>query len=231
MKPAVKLSVIIPTREFEPNLSNLVESIESNLKGSSISFEILVSCPEGCDLGSELKGLSAQILACPKLGRSYQLNHAAESAKGDWLLFLHADSVLDSACLRKLVDVIVSPETSRNSLYYFWLRFNSDGPQMCALNAAFANLRSMYFRLPFGDQGFLLLRDSFFKIGAFPSKYASGEDHAFVQKAKSENISIKPIGAWIKTSACKYKKLGWLQVTLKHLYLTAKQEVLREGLR
>ena len=231
MEPAVKLSVIIPTREFESNLSSLVESIESNLKGSSISFEILVSYPEGCALSSELKGLSAQFLACPKLGRCYQLNHAAEVAKGDWLLFLHADSTLDSVCFKKLVDVIESPETSRNYLYYFWLRFNSDGPQMCALNAAFANLRSMYLNLPFGDQGFLLRRDSFFKIGAFPSKYASGEDHAFVQKAKIENISIRPIRAWIKTSARKYKKSGWLQVTLKHLYLTAKQEILREGLR
>lgn len=231
MKPAVKLSVIIPTREFEPNISSLIESIESNLKGSSITFEILVSYPEGCALGFELKGLSAQFLACPKLGRSYQLNHAAERAKGDWLLFLHADSVLDFTCLNRIIDVIESFATFRETLFYFWLRFDSDGPLLCALNARFANLRSKYLGLPFGDQGFFLRRDSFLKIGGFPNHYSSGEDHAFVQKAKSENISIKPIGAWIKTSARKYKKLGWLQLTLKHLYLTAKQEVLREGLR
>jgi len=226
-----KLSIIIPVLGEEPQLDSLVNFLEIQLDLYDISSEILLSLAPRADYKIESLGKKAQLIWSPQLGRSHQFNFASEKATGEWLLFLHADSKLYTGSILKLSQLLHSFEANDKSLFYFWLHFLSDGPAACWFNARFANLRSKYFGLPFGDQGFLVKRESFHKLGAFPSHFVSGEDHAFVQKAKNNGFSIKPINAWIQTSARKYKKAGWFSVTAKHLFLTAKQELLREETR
>ena len=47
--------------------------------------------------------------------------------------------------------------------------------------------------------------------------------HAFIWKAKKNNIPIKAVNAIIKTSARKYNERGWAKTTFEHLFLTIKQ--------
>ncbi|MEO5970105.1 MAG: glycosyl transferase family 2, partial [Bdellovibrionia bacterium] len=112
---------------------------------------------------------------------------------------------------------------SSGTLFYFWLRFADDGPFLCRFNAILANLRSKYFDLPFGDQGFLIRRKDFSQVGCYPHDFASGEDHAFAQRLKKRNFRIQPIDAFITSSARKYQTMGWFNVTARHLFLTFKQ--------
>ena len=58
-----------------------------------------------------------------------------------------------------------------------WVKF--DGLAM-QLNAAGANLRSRWLGLPFGDQGLVLPRASFERLGGFDPALRYGEDHALV---------------------------------------------------
>ncbi|MEO6460134.1 MAG: hypothetical protein ABIO95_06765, partial [Bdellovibrionota bacterium] len=103
MKNSVKLSVIIPVRNFEAQLSQLVETLEFVLIGYSILFEIIVCAAPNSDLGDLRNGSATQILESAREGRSYQLNDGAEKSSGEWLFFVHADSVLDSNAIVALL--------------------------------------------------------------------------------------------------------------------------------
>ena len=219
------LSIIIPTREFEPKLGLLLASLDSQLRHTDLGYEILISAaPQSEATNITSSSDKMKILKCERLGRNHQLNHAAQLSKSEWLLFLHADSKLTDNVIAQ-VSKILKSTSKKKALYYFWLKFDTDGPFLCQLNSVCANLRSLVFRIPFGDQGLLVRREHLESIGFFPLSYISGEDHALVQVAKKNAFSILPINSTIITSARKYRDLGWINVSMKHLYLTVKQEM------
>lgn len=225
MKEDPRLSVIIPVNGLEVQLPSLVETLTLFFTEQKLSFELILCLAPDTKLEEKLAQKKLKVLFSKKKMRSVQLNLGAENSTGDWLLFIHADSVLDENFLRRVVQISRPTISDPDTLYYGHLRFEFDGPKACILNAFFANLRSKYFKLPFGDQGYLIKRSVFFKLGLFPNHFISGEDHAFIKKAQGHQVLIHPLGGGIKTSARKYQKEGWLKVTAKHLYLTFKQEI------
>jgi hypothetical protein len=153
-------------------------------------------------------------------GRARQMNLGARVARGDWLWFVHADSRLLPQTLPALGAFIGRPH---DALGWFDLRFRTDGPWLCRLNAWGANLRSRWWGLPFGDQGLVLRRSRFATLGGFQESLPCGEDHHFVWQAHGRNLPVLPVGAPLATSARKYADQGWLRMTLRHIRLTASQ--------
>ncbi|MEO6064250.1 MAG: glycosyltransferase [Lysobacterales bacterium] len=153
-------------------------------------------------------------------GRATQQNAGARGADGEWLWFLHADSVLAPATLPALARFI---ETKSDALGYFDLHFLDDGPALMGLNACGAWLRSRWLGLPFGDQGLVLLRAAFEKLGGFDTALSSGEDHDLVWRARRAGLPLRAIGAPIYTSARKYAEQGWWRTTAHHLTETGRQ--------
>ena len=94
-------------------------------------------------------------------------------------------------------------------LAYFDLRFLDDGPPLMKLSEWGARFRCRVFGLPFGDQGFLLKRTTFFEAGGFPEDPAYGEDNLLVWKLKRRGVPIRRAGASLYTSARSYWNLGW----------------------
>ena len=84
-------------------------------------------------------------------------------------------------------------------------------------------LRTRLFRLPFGDQGFLLSRANFVRLGGYDETLPSAEDHALIWRARRAGMAIRAIGATISTSARRYAEFGWGKTTCKHLRLTWRQ--------
>ena len=153
-------------------------------------------------------------------GRARQLNHGAANTSRAFLWFLHADSRITSEGIEALRRAL---SRSAQSLYFFELSFELDGPAPVWINARGANFRSRYLLLPFGDQGFCLSAAQFIRMGGFDERTHFGEDHLFVWKAHRLGIAVRSVGATISTSARKYARHGWFQTTLTHLLLTAKQ--------
>ena len=94
------------------------------------------------------------------------------------------------------------------------------------LNALGVKLRSDILGIPFGDQGFCLSQELFWSLGAL-SENDFGEDHLFLWKARQKGIKLENTRGSIRTSSRKYREKGWLQTTLSHLFLTAKEAVPR----
>jgi len=157
-------------------------------------------------------------------GRARQQNAGARDAAGDWLWFLHADcgfAPTTVLALSKFVERGGNPAVPVAG--FFDLHFLDDGPAMTRLNAAGAWLRSHWLGLPFGDQGLLLPRRLFERMGGFDNGLERGEDHDLVWRLRRAGGALQPVGAPLLTSARKYAERGWWTTTSGHLGETVRQ--------
>lgn len=153
-------------------------------------------------------------------GRASQQNAGAAAATRDWLWFLHADAMLAGDTLPALARFI---DADADALGYFNLHFLDDGPALMRLNALGARLRSRWLGLPFGDQGLVLRRATFVRLGGFDTALTCGEDHDLVWRARRAGVPLRAIGAPLYTSARKYAERGWWTTTARHLRDTWQQ--------
>lgn len=153
-------------------------------------------------------------------GRASQQNAGADAGTRDWLWFLHADSELTHATLPALAGFI---QRDAAALGHFDLRYLDDGPEMMWLNELGAGIRSRWLGLPFGDQGLVLPRELFERLGGFDATLTRGEDHEFIWRARRAEVPRLRIGAPLYTSARKYAEYGWWTTTLATLRETWRQ--------
>ena len=107
-------------------------------------------------------GFGARVLTAPP-GRGGQLKTGAEAAKGEWLLFLHADTVLAEGW-EKEVEEFISKKKYEAAV--FTLSFDAKGlaPKLVAAGAMF---RTRLLKSPYGDQGLLISKSVYEEIGGY----------------------------------------------------------------
>ncbi|HXH00607.1 MAG TPA: glycosyltransferase [Xanthomonadaceae bacterium] len=211
------LTVVVPVGPGDALSPQLCTQLEALPPGS----ELRVVCADVADVNSmrTFAGTRWQCGIAPS-GRAAQQNAGADAATRDWLWFLHADSRLAGDTLAALATFLQRGEAA---LGYFDLRFLDDGPWLTRLNAAGAWVRSRVLGLPFGDQGLLLPRALFTKLGGFDTAISRGEDHDLVWRARRAGVPIQPVRATLYTSARKYAECGWWPTTLAHQRETWRQ--------
>ena len=163
-------------------------------------------------LANHLEALGHFPIIISKKTRAISLNEGARKTTSDYILFLHADSKIEDDTIENLINYIKARNV--DGMYYFSLKF--DNGKILRLNSIGANLRSLWFSLPYGDQGFCISRKLFMKTGGFPENVNYGEDLYFVLKLKKMGISILNNQNYIITSSRKYLNNGWLITTLQH---------------
>ena len=163
-------------------------------------------------LANHLEVLGHLPIIISKKTRAISLNEGARKTTSDYILFLHADSIIEDDTIENLINYIKVRKVE--GMYYFSLKF--DKGKILRLNSIGANLRSLWFSLPYGDQGFCISRKLFMKTGGFPENVNYGEDLYFVLKLKKMGISILNNQNYIITSSRKYLNNGWLITTLQH---------------
>ena len=98
-------------------------------------------------------------------GRARQMNHGAALARGDWLLFLHADTRLPPAS-----DTLVLAAARRGAI---WGRFDVrivGQSTLLPMVALLMNLRSRATGIATGDQAMFVQRSAFRQVGGFPDQ-------------------------------------------------------------
>jgi hypothetical protein len=130
--------------------------------------------------------------------------------QGDWLLVLHADTQLAQGWARP-----VRTHISGTDAAVGWFRFQFDTRGLPArLVAGWANLRSRFFGLPYGDQGLLIARDIYGAAGGFPDQPVM-EDVALARALKGKMTQVDAVAI---TSAEKYRRQGWLRRGARNLW-------------
>ena len=228
------ISIIIPLAPHETGWQKLVNQIEQSQTQFSIPYEILlcsVNNPFQENTSSMVKWVPVH-LNTNHNPRALSLNTGAKVAQYPFLWFIHADSLLSHNSLSQLIH---SLQNNPEHLHYFQLAFMPYHTNcfkqwiwndLMKLNAIGANLRSQWFKAPFGDQGFCLHHSIFKKLKGYPLNCTYGEDHLLTLKAKSFKIPFCMIPVVLLTSPRKYIHHGWLKTTLQHQYLWLKQRYL-----
>lgn len=219
------LSVIVPTLNEAAQLPDTLAHVRAVLGGGD---EIIVADGGSADDTREIAaGLEARVIQSAR-GRGTQLNAGAGVARGDILLFLHADTHLlpDAADLirRALNDPAVLGGN-------FTLRFDASGP-LPRLFAAVYNARSRRSRIFYGDSALWVRRAIFDAIGGY-QEAALMEDYALCLALRAEakrrhpNLSLSRtlplLPSPVITSARRFhgkRGLAWRMVavwTLLHL--------------
>jgi rSAM/selenodomain-associated transferase 2 len=106
--------------------------------------------------------LADQVLKSQR-GRAAQMNAGAAAARGDVLLFLHADTRLPDGADRLILDGL---SQSHRAWGRFDVRFDDGGA--LRLVALMMNLRSRLTGICTGDQAMFITRAAFDSIGGFP---------------------------------------------------------------
>lgn len=210
-----KVSIIIPLAPGE----KLPSKLHNQLLSAPIEWEILICSsqePDQLIFNDRFQWIKTYG------GRAGSLNEGASWATGDYLWFLHADSVLMDCTYDKLEEIA---DMHKSELYYFDLKFIQLSNHNVRPKEIGVLFRCRFLKTPFGDQGFFMKKELFEANGPYSVKAAYGEDHLFVRKLRRKKIKITPVGMQLYTSPRKYEQRGWVKVTILHQYLWIKQAI------
>ncbi len=210
------LSIVIPTLNAEVPLRTLLPQLVDGLMSGLIT-EVIFADGGSTDATAQIaEETGANVVTTPK-GRGVQLKAGAEAAKGSWLFFLHADSSLPADWV---ATVEAHMNTKPDRAAAFRLAFD-DAAIMAKVTATWANMRSRYVQLPYGDQGLLIPAPLYRKIGGFDAVPLM-EDVAIAKRLKGR-IDLLPTA--ITTSADKYRRDGWIKRGTRNLHTLFKYKM------
>ena len=205
------LSIIIPTLNAAADLPLCLESLLPGLEAGLIREVIVVDAGSG-DATRAIAGASGASVVDSAPGRGKQLRAGADKARGEWLLFLHADTALSRDWAERAAAHMA---TRPGMAAAFTLKYRSDAGAARWLEAR-ANRRARWFGLPYGDQGLLISRALYNEIGGY-ADIPLMEDVRIVRAIGKSRLVI--LAAEARTSATKYERDGWRNRAWKNAWL------------
>lgn len=204
------LSVVIPTLNAADALPSCLLSLMEGVETGLIR-ELVVSDGGSDDETPRMAEEAGAVLVTGAASRGAQLRRGVAATSGEWLLVLHADSVLQPGWSEAVSAHLAQRE---GQAAYFRLRFDTGGGAAYWV-ALWADLRARILGLPYGDQGLLIRRTLYDAVGGYLD-IALMEDVALVRKLKGR-LSRLPVS--ITTSARKYQRDGWMRRGARNLSL------------
>ena len=202
-----KISVIIPTLNEANNLPLLLSDLSIIYKEGEI---IIVDC------GSEDRTIDlaniygAKVYKAREKNRGLQLDMGAKKSKGEWLIFLHADSRLTHNWLTKIKSVL---NKDKHFIYYFKFKINNR-KIIYRLLEVFVNFRSKYLKQPYGDQGLIIHRSTYLKNNGFRN-IPLMEDVDFFRRLNNKK-DLKQLNLPLITSSRKWERTNIFLQALKN---------------
>jgi len=144
-------------------------------------------------------------------GRAKQMNAGASVAKGEILIFLHADTELPIRALKK-INAFLEPKEYVGGA--FDLGIKSD-KLIFKVIGVLASLRSRLNRIPFGDQAIFIRREYFNQIGGY-KEIPLMEDVELMRRIKKSGSKIWIFHDRVMTSPRRWEKEGVIYCTLRN---------------
>jgi len=220
-----RLSVIVPVLDEQEQINACLDHLRR--QGLRDRREIIV-------VDGDPHGGTIALIRDPEVvrltgdrGRARQMNVGASVARGEILLFLHADTRLPNGALEKISSVMAAGECVAGA---FDLGIDSD--RWILRHIAFrASVRSRISRIPYGDQAIFIDRDCFERLGGFADMPIM-EDVDLMRRIKRSGQKIHIFRDKVLTSPRRWEAEGPLYTTLRNqilmfcYYLGARPETL-----
>lgn len=199
------LSIILPVLNEAATIVAALEALAPlRARGSEI---IVVDGGSGDDTAALVKPLADFVIASAR-GRAVQMNAGAALARGDVLLFLHADTRLPNDADRQVLQRLARSKRA-------WGRFDvaiEGAHPLLPIIAASMNLRSRLTGIATGDQAMFVTREAFDSVGGFP-EIALMEDITFARNLKRVSRPLC-LFARVTTSGRRWEKRGVVRTIL-----------------
>lgn len=196
-------SFVIPVLNEAQGLRTLLPHLRARFPAAEL---LLV------DGGSEDGSVAAAMPRCDRLllsppGRATQMNLGARAARGDYLLFLHADTVpqFDEKALAAWF-------ATRPQWGFCRVRLSGRTPALRLIEWAM-NLRSRLTRIATGDQLLMVRRDTFLAGGAF-ADIPLMEDVEVCKRLRAACAPV-PFAGSVLTSSRRWEEGGVLSTVLR----------------
>ena len=205
------LSIVIPARDAAASLPACLAALDEGRRAGLVREILVVDGGSRDGTPDRARAAGAVILAAPA-GRGAQLAAGAAAATGDWLLFLHADTLLSRGWAAPVAAFLTAPRNAATA-GYFALRFDDAGwaPRLLERGVA---LRCRWFGLPYGDQGLLLAAGFYRARGGF-RPLPLMEDVDLVRRIGRSRL--RRLAATATTSAVRYRRDGYAPRILRNV--------------
>lgn len=204
----MSISVIIPCyNEFD----NLLKIRDFFLKVvGELPTEIIIADSVASSDESKKIGPPFLYLRTKKSGRAHQMNEGARIAKGDILVFLHADVLPPINFLNEI-------QNSIDQGYHFGFFAYRFYPTsfMLDINASFTRRKSFF--AGGGDQIHFMHKGLYERLQGYEENFQIMEDFDFMGKVKKSKTPYTIIQSKAVVSSRKYMNNSWLRVNIVNL--------------
>ena len=199
------------------------EAIASAKRATSGAKVIVVDGGSSDETTEVARKTGVEVIQCER-GRGRQMNAGARRASGEYLVFLHADSTLPEDYAH-IIAHDFERQSHRKGRVPEWGAFafkmsddakgrdRNAGATICRRVVEIGtNIRSAVFGIPYGDQGFVIKRETFDAVGGF-DEMPFMEDYAMARKLRKRSAPVM-LSAPVVTSARRWDSRGFVKVTL-----------------
>lgn len=204
------ISIIIPTLNEENYIGTLLDFLSTHPQNDQ--YEVIVVDGGSSDTTVEkVSKHSCKLIVTSIQSRAHQMNAGANSAKGDVLYFVHADTKLISSFVSDIQESV--GQGFKSGCYRF--KFNAPKNPLLHVNGFFTRFPFMWCRG--GDQTLFISKTDFEKVGGFDERFVIMEDYDLLERIQARGISFKVIPKSVKVSARKYNRNSYMKVQLTNL--------------
>ncbi len=191
------ISVIIPTLNEESNIADTLASVMG-----FDNVEIIVVDGGSTDGTIDIaRDHNVKVMSGPQR-RAVQMNLGSMVAGGEFIVFLHADTVMPEGWIDHVYRELQRPGVVAGA---FRLRIDCSRWSM-RLIEVLANFRSRRLGMPYGDQAIFIKADIFRAVGMFVNQSIMEDFELMRRLSKRGKIGIAP--AAVLTSARRWEKRG-----------------------
>ena len=202
------ISVVVPAYNEEQALPNTLRALFTQQGDYEVvivdggSTDRTLKFVQEFTLSTQHSGLRPLRLLTASKGRASQMNVGAMEARGEWLLFLHADTVLPSGAIQRLNEMEVDQTIQAGG---FMHQFSGHDWRL-KLISFLDNFRCIRSRIIYGDQALFVRRTLFEQLGGFPNRPIL-EDVAFCEKLMKLTTPLL-LTPPVVTDSRKFLKMG-----------------------
>jgi len=210
MRTTGPLSVVIPALDAAAVLPRCLAALEEGRRSGLLREVVVVDGGSRDGTRHTAVSLGAHVIETAKC-RGTQLKAGAATARGDWVLFLHADTILAPGWSRQVGAFLDQAHNSAGAAYFRLLLDDAGWPaRVIERGVAW---RCRWLGLPYGDQGLLLAAEFYRSLGGF-SDLPLMEDVELVRRIGRRRLTA--LGATATTSATRYRRDGYARRVLRN---------------